>query len=301
MFRIIRNAALGAVSAAAVASLVLAASGVANASINTANDTSTFLAGHATRGNGLIKFYTGWAQLVDLPNPGSAVPPDSLVQGIAISKSDVNSGPTYGLGAVWDDTIHSTCGAGMWTMEGSTSPYTPPVGAPEPVPAANLTPLTEDGGPICLSPGSSEFIRPNLNNRHHLLDYIVGPSEGDNDIVNTAPIHTSFSSFAGVGEGVSTCNSDGVLVDDFAACPGTVAQDITTGSVFSFNSFAVGILLGHGHTSHQAVGNPSSNVNYATYTGTQTGGAPSVSNPITLTPSGFTRIDYGSYNTVTAP
>ena len=267
------------------------------AGVNNGAVYSTYLACHALNGNGDLKLYEVWAQLQNLPNPGTSVPADTLVQGFALTHSDVNGGPTYGLGAVWatNDTANSTCGASAWAIEGSLHGYPEASNtSPEPVPAADLTPLTEGGSDICISPGGSVFLQAQLNNRHHSLNYLVGPTERDNDIVNVLPVHTDFNSFAGAGEGISTYYAAG-------SPEPSDAQDINTGTVFQFNTFAVGILKGHGVTANQAVGNPSSPLGYLTYTGTETGAAPTDVNLTTLTPSGFTRIDYGSENTVTAP
>ena len=69
------------------------------AGVNNGAVYSTYLACDALNGNGDLKLYEVWAQLQNLPNPGTSVPALTLVQGFALTHSDVNGGPTYGLGA----------------------------------------------------------------------------------------------------------------------------------------------------------------------------------------------------------
>jgi hypothetical protein len=274
-------------------------------SINVGTQYSTYLAGHAVSQDNGLNFYQTWGQLNDLPNPQagtgpSLLPADSVVQGFAVTRSDVFGGATYGLGAVWDaGPTPDACGPTMWTIEGYLTNGgfpEPSTISPEPIPAADLSPLGVVGQPLCYAPGQNVFLKVDLNNQQHSLNYLVGPNEHQTDIENSMPVHTSFTSFQGAGEGASTCETF-----SGTGCVTPVAQDIATGSLFSFNTFAVGIRLGHGHTSNQAIGNPSSDVNYESFEGTVNGGPPSVSNPVTLTESPFTKVGYGSFNTVTAP
>ena len=147
------------------------------------------------------------------------------------------------------------------------------------------------GQPVCVAGAGELWMKIQQSTLHHSISYIAGPSATDNDVIGTAP--SSFGgTFLGAGEGVT-------------ATSGTDAAKIPLGDLVSFNTFAVNRLAhrGGGHATGIAVGvaGNGGDANYATYDGTENGTAPSVSNPETLTPSGFTLVDNGTKNTVTVP
>ena len=256
--------------------------------VNVDSHYSTTLVGHALEGDGSEVFKAVWGGAT-VGNPGSAVPGDTLAVGVALAESEVNASPTYGLGLVWDDTKNAnTCGTNSWVLESGedTSPVTP--GAPEPVPVGDLSPLLFFGADVCIAPGGTQWLQIHQT-RSGELQFITGPSESDNNLL--ASVH-AFGEFHGAGEGATTTVSD--------------AANINLGQLVSFNTFAVTRINRGGirsaDTQNLAVGSPRNNLAYATYTGTEDGGPPTVSNLITLTPSSLGDIvDYGSVNTITVP
>jgi hypothetical protein len=279
MYKIIARAAVGGSAALALAVFGLLSAAGAGAS-QVATHYSMSLAGHAMQGNGSQAFEAVWGGAT-VPNPG-AVPADSVASGIVMAASPVNPGLTYGLGLVWDDTVHSnTCGAGQWTLEAGSEVTS---GIPGPVVTGMLEPLSEFGSPVCVAPGGYLWMKMQQSTSHHLLSYIAGPSEHNNDVIDQVPAHVHFLA---TGEGVTTTSL-------------TATNDLTDGVQFSFDTWAVTDLASHKAGAHAANRNALA-FNYATYVGTQDGVAPTPANPVILQPSAFTKVGFGSANTITVP
>jgi hypothetical protein len=261
------------------------------ANTNEGTQYTTYLAGHALFDNGSQTYNAVWgaATVPSLAGANPAVPADSIAVGVVLAASATAAGPTYGEGLVWDDPA-STCGATAWALEeGSVSTPVHP-GAPMPVPTSALQPLELNGSDVCVQPGGSEWMKVQQSTRDHVISFLAGSDANDNNVLlQIQGVHTAFF---GAGEGVTSTNGA-----DTAAIP--------TGTLVSFNTFAVNRLAARngGHATGVAVGvaGNGGSANWDTYDGTFNGGAPAVSNPLTLTASGFTLVNYGTANSIAVP
>jgi hypothetical protein len=280
MYKIIARAAVGGTAALALAACgLLGAAGAGAAQV--ATHYSEFLAGHAMQGNGSQAFEAVWGGAT-VPNPGPSVPANSVAAGLVMAASPVNGSETFGLGLVWDYTS-STCGSGAWALAAGSANLTGMV--PGPVPISAMSPLTEFGADVCIQPGQKLWMKMQQSTAHGILSYIVGPTESNNDVVDQ--VHGVHEHFLTTGEGVTTTN-------------GTAAGDLNSGTLVSFDTWAVTDLASH-HAGAHATNRNALAFNYATYTGTVTGNPNTPLNPITLDPSSFTKVGFGSANTVTVP
>ena len=268
-----------------VTAFALPASASAKPAVQVAIHYSEFLAGHAMQGNGSQAFEAVWGG-VTVPGAGvipADVPNDTVAVGLVMAASSVNPSFTQGLGLVWNDTQSGACGLGQWTLEAGE--ITHPVSLqPGPVPTSDLQPLSESG-PVCVSPGGYLWMKMQQSTKHGVTSLIVGPSENDNDVV--AQLHSFGVHFLSTGEGVTTTTL-------------TAADDLADGTTFSFDTWAVTDLASHAVGAH-AVNRNALAFNSATFVGTQNGSAPTPGNPITLQPSGFTKVGFGSANVITVP
>lgn len=279
-----------------VTAFALPASASAKPAVQVAIHYSEFLAGHAMQGNGSQAFEAVWggATVPGEPLPAQGGPADYTVAvGLVMAASPVNPGPTYGLGLVWDGdgttvpggshfTAAQTCGSDQWTLMAG---FENTALIPGPVAISDMRVLTEFGGPVCVAPSGYLWMKMQQSTKHGVLSFIAGQSENDNDVISQLP--TLGLHFLATGEGVTTT-------------AGSNAADLNTGTLVSFDTWAVTDLASHAVGAH-AVNRNALAFNYATYTGTEYGGAPSVADPVTLTPSSFTKVGYGSANEISVP
>jgi hypothetical protein len=288
-----RRATLLTIGGAMVAGLSLAA-GLATAGTAVATHYNVPLAGYVVQGNGLQPYSDVRSDLVDLPNLGTAVEPDSIAVGVAMGEDFSTGGQVFGLGAVWDDTSHAVCNAGQYTVEDGAAFDS---SSPQPVPVDELEPVTDGGSPICLNPGQSQWFELYHSTGLREIDVITGPTEGDSDVVD---VFTSLHHFPIAADfrdpaiGLTTTTGQ--------------SQNIPTGTTFYFGGAGHGgvgnglTLLRDNEAGASQVRVTLANQNLGAYIGTEgiptSTSPPSVSNPETLTPSGF---GSGSSFTVVAP
>ena len=278
-------------ASAAMASSALVHGGSVKPLATVASHYSVPLAGYVVQGNGLQPYSDVRSDVVNLPNPSSAVTADTLAVGVAMGENFSTGGQVFGVGAVWDAAGPSTCLSDQYTVEDGAA-FDP--SSPLPVPVAGLNPVLDGGSQICLNPGDSFWFE--LYHRtaaHGQIDVIVGPTEGDSDVVTTFthlgpfPIAADFRDPA-IGLTTTTGQS----------------ENIPTGTTFTFGGEGQGG-VGNGLTliennkidAHQERVTLA-NQNLGDYIATVNGAAPSVANPQTLTPSGF---GGGSSFSVSAP
>jgi hypothetical protein len=279
MYKIIARAAVGGTAALALAAFGLLGAAGAGAS-QVGQHYSEFLAGHVLQGNGPQAYEAVWGGTT-VPDEPSTVPANSIAVGIAMGQNVSVGGAVYGEALVWDSTA-GTCGASSWTLEGGN--FTS-VTTPMPVPISDMSPLVEFGDDVCIAPGGYLWLKLQQSTSHGVMSFIAGPSEHDNDVL--LQDHGVHEHFLAPAEGVTTTS-------------GADAATLALGTLVSFDTWAVTDLASHAVGAH-AVNKNALAFNYGTFTGTETGGVPSVSNPVTLTPSSFTKVGFGSANTVSVP
>jgi hypothetical protein len=258
------------IAGAATAAVILGGSAFALLGASAGTDVQTHygdhLAGYAIQGNGSEAF-NDVRGTITVPSENSSVPADSIAVGVAMGQNVSTGGRTYGLGLVWDDPA-STCGATSWTLESGDTTNTT---GPAPVPTSDLKPLLDFGSDFCVAGGGSAYVEIYQSTGHAQLSYIAGPSESDNDVLATT--HGVHGGFLDPGVGVTTTN-------------GVDAADLTSGSLASFTRVGLDELLNGGsHSPTQRITFDAPN--YGEYVGTETGGAPTTSDLVTLQPSSF--------------
>lgn len=232
------------------------------------DSTSQNLAGYSLNGNGGDRFRDIRAQ-VTVPAESGAVPGQAVVVGLTQAAS-VNGGTENGIGFVWDASS-TTCLAGQWTLEDAADVS---VGSPMPIPPADLSALLSGGSDICLTGGQSYALEIYYNAKSHFVHFIAGPSFSDTNTladVSDGGYHNFYSG----GWGIDTTS-------------GADAATLTSGPAGLFGSVAVTQYNGKRHNADTR--------NDEQWVGTVSGGAVSVSNPETLTPSPL-----GAGFAVTAP
>lgn len=262
----LRRAAVAVLVPGALAASALAASAAGAAVVST--HTSQNLAGYSLQGNGGDRF-RDLRQVVTIPAFTSAVAPQTVVDGMTQAAS-VNGGVENGMGFVLDASA-GVCNSDQATLEYAADVV---VGSPMPIPPADLSVLLDGGAPVCLNPGQSWYNEIYYNASSHFVHFQAGPSSGDQDTLADVPDGGYHNFFSG-GFGIDTTS-------------GTGASELTTGSAGSFGTVAV--------TQYNGVKHSLSSLNSGKWVGTVSGGAPSVANPVTLTPSAL-----GSGFGVTAP
>lgn len=233
------------------------AAGHPHASVGTV--TSDHLAGYQVNGNGGSR-YRDLRYTVTVPAENPAVPADTVAVGIALQHSVADGGYTAALALVWDDPA-STCGPSSWALEAGTGTVGP---APAPLPVSSLTPLNFLGSNVCVAGGGSEYLEIFYRVPSRFVHFIAGPSASNSNVLRET--FAGYHNFYSAGAGVNTTS-------------GADAATLTSGSLAAFANGRVTQFNGH----HRGFRYP----NLLTYIGTVSGGAPSVANPVTLQPSGF--------------
>jgi hypothetical protein len=265
-------------ASAAMASSALVHGGSVKPLATVASHYSVPLAGYVVQGNGLQPYSDVRSDVVNLPDPSSAVEADTLAVGVAMGENFSTGGQVFGVGAVWDDPS-SACLSDQYTVEDGAA-FDP--SSPLPVPVSDLNPVLDGGSQICLNPGDSFWFEIYHSTGLHEIDVIVGPTESDSDVVTTFthlgpfPIAQDFRDPA-IGLTTTTGQS----------------ENIPTGTTFTFGGEGQGG-VGNGLTliENNKIGAHQervtlANQNLGDYIATVNGAAPSVANPQTLTPSGF--------------
>jgi hypothetical protein len=216
---------------------------------------STHLAGHITTGtNRLGEATVNIAHLPDLT--AYTGPPGTIAAGITIAQNS-NGGTEFGIGVVWDDPA-STCLPNQWTLAANPVPYL--ATGPVPVPIAALAPLMNFGADVCLSPGAGQTVQVFYATRYHEILFANGTTPGTE--ITALVVHNVFHSWFATGLGITTTN-------------GADAAQLALGTVAFFNGAYIGYV--GSLTLH-----PFNSESLYAVEGTVTGGAPSVSNPLTL-------------------
>jgi hypothetical protein len=265
---------------AACFGLALGSVGTASASVVDTHY-SEFLSGYVVEGNGLQPYSDIRAHPENLPNLSGEVSADSVADGVAMGQNLSTGGQVYGLAAVWDDTIHSTCDSNQWAVEDGSEPAM--TTSPQPVPVPDLRPVIAFGADICLNPGQGEWLELYHSTHFRTISVIVGPSESNDNVLDL--FHNVAQDFRAPAVGLTTSMGQ--------------ASTITQGTLADFAGEGIGLTLIEsnkvGATQKRVT---FSNQNLGVYVGTENGGAPSASNLITLQPSGF---GSGSSFSITAP
>lgn len=295
-----RKITLGIAGLVATAGMALMGAGAANAAPaphfgNVGSFYSTHLAGTFLSGNGLVTFAGTWRQfsLPDesaapaYPAPGSIVP-DDVAEGNVLTQY-VTGGYAYAEAMVLNDTVHSgACtGSNEYTLEYTPVPYdiTATVSNPEPVPASALVPIDSGGSPVvCVAGGGSEFLFVYHSSGHHEVIFLAGPGAHNTNVY--AVDYHQFITLRGGASGVTTTTAGN-------------AGNLVNGNIVA--SSGVGYYeSGHGNSTY-ADGQNLARLNYSVMQGTLSGGAPSVTDPETLTVSPTAVSEpYGAYG-ITAP
>jgi hypothetical protein len=255
-------------TAAIAAALALCLGQAAASAAVVATHTSKFLAGYSLQGNGGDRF-RDLRMTVTVPSETSAVAPQSVVDGLTQATS-VNGGTENGIGFVFDASA-AVCLPGQWTLEYAADIS---VGSPMPIPPGSLAPLLDGGSPVCLNAGQSWYIEVFYNTKSHFAHFLAGPSGSNSDTLADVP-DGGYHNFYSGGFGIDTTD-------------GTQAANLTLGPAGAFGNVSVTQYNGHRRLADT--------LNTGQWTGTVSGGAPSVANPVTLTPSAL-----GSGFTVSAP
>jgi hypothetical protein len=251
---------IGLVSAVIVAAGVAGTAGAAthpNASVGVT--TSDHLAGYQLNGNSGTR-YRDIRYSVSVPDENPAVPADAVAVGVALQHEVSDGGFTAALALVWDDPA-SSCGSDSWVLEAGTGTVGP---SPEPLPVSSLHPLTFLGHDVCVWGGTSQYLEIFYRPSSRVVHFISGPSVSNSNVLEED--HIGYHNFYSGGTGVTTTNGFG-------------AASLTSGSLAAFSSGRVTQYNGHKRGFRYP--------NLLTYVGTETGGAPSVLNPVTLQPSAF--------------
>jgi len=233
---------------------------------------SDHLAGYVWAGNGLASLQDVRGTVL-APAETGAVPADTVAIGMALEQNVATGRQTYGEGLVWDDP--AGCGAGTWTLEAGAAFLS----SPQPVPISALSPLLFFGSDVCVAPGGSQYMEIHYAKDAGEVKFIAGAAEfGDANVLLVD--HGVYRTFYTAGMGTDT----------------TTGADAATLTLSTLASFArAGLTERIGGTFRRITFSSPSTYEF---TGTVTGLAPSVANPVTLTPSGF---GAGSAFTVTVP
>jgi hypothetical protein len=234
--------------------------------------TSQFLAGYSLRGNGGDRFRDLRATItVPAETPSSALA-GTVGDGI-VQATSVNGGIGNGIAPVFDAS-GSTCNSNQWTLEYAADQ---PVGATMPILPSALSPLLDGGADVCLGGGapSSEYVEIFYSTSSHFAHFQAGPSSTNQDVLADVP-DGGYHNFYSGGWGTDTTT-------------GTAAAALTTGSVVLVSNAQTTQYNGHKKNISQ--------LNLEQWVGTETGGAPSVSNPVTLSPTGVSLLGTFAVNT----
>jgi hypothetical protein len=276
MHRFVYRAVAAATAAGATVLLALSAAPAAGAAVVNTHY-SQFLSGYVVEGNGLQPYSNIRAHPVALPDESdliTPVPANTIAIGVALGQNLSTGGHVYGLAAVWDDpsdTVNGIgCNADQWVIEDGS--FTS-VASPEPVPVVDLFAVNSFGAPICINPGGGQWLELNYSTLHHQVNAIVGPSESNDNVVDI--FHGVFGSFRAPAVGLT-------------ATSGADAATLKTGTLANFGGEGVGLtkIVSNMVGAHQFRVTFTAQ-NLGRYVGTENGGAPSVANPQTLTPTGF--------------
>lgn len=227
-----------------------------------------FLAGYQVFGNGLDHFNEVRGTVALPASEVSTVPADSIADGLVL-QARVNGGKTAGLAFVYD-VPGGGCLADQWTLEAGYETLS----GPGPIVLGDLTPLqnlSAGASPVCLNGGTSAYLEIHLSTKDRILSFLEGPNEyGDySDLCDIPWVFGTFQAPA-VGTDV-TSGPDAQLVAD----PSTQATWSRVGLTQESGFGKGGVRVTLNGFSLQDIES------------TLTGNAPTESNPITLSPSGF--------------
>ncbi|MGA2412727.1 MAG: hypothetical protein ABSG46_20385 [Candidatus Binataceae bacterium] len=236
---------------------------------------TTYLAGYATINEGDSHFYDFRSNISVPSQMASGVTPDSFAAGISQQDRENASGETdytTALGWVWDDTSGDACGANTYTLEygdGDSYAYVPLNGSDLRVVLVtdpDTDPTTQV--PICNANPVDTYLELEYDATTHHLHFYEGTAYNNKTLIASCYVPSDGRSFNVLGVGLDT------------AVDGTNgAAALNSGTLASFGRARFTLSDGK-------IGKLQA-LNLEQFDGTEFGGAPSVSNPATLTTSGL--------------
>lgn len=278
--------AAAVIGVAALAAAPLLGTAVASAATHAATpkvvvDTNyqEFLAGYQVFGNGLDHF-NEVRGTVNLPaSEANTVPAGAIADGVVL-QARVNGGETAGLAFVYD-SANSDCLANQWELEAGYAIQN----APGPIELSHLHPLSNlsaGAAPVCANGGTSAYLEIHLSTKDHILSYLEGPSEYGN-----------YSDLVDIPWGFGTFQAPAVGTDVTSGADAQDLADPSTQATWSRVGLTQEAGFGKGGVRVTLNGFSLQDIE-----STLNGNAPTESNPITLSPSGF---GTGSAFTVDVP